>query len=59
MTFILLKIELIPIPGVGTAAGVVAGMFVNGLLNVEFGKTKKSVMDRVKGGFRKLKSWFS
>ncbi|MEI3613012.1 T7SS effector LXG polymorphic toxin [Pseudogracilibacillus sp. SO30301A] len=50
---------LIPIPGVGTAAGVVAGMFVNVLLNVELGKTKKSVMDRVKGGFRKLKGWFS
>lgn len=57
MVFRLLKIKLILIPGVGTTVGVVAGMFV--FLNIKIGKTKISVMDRVKGGFRKLKSWIS
>lgn len=50
---------LIPIPGVGTAAGVAAGMIVNWVLNIKVGKTKKSAMDVIKGGFRKLKGWFS
>lgn len=50
---------LIPIPGVGTAAGAAAGLVVNGLLNVEFGKSKRSVMDRAKSGFQKIKGWFS
>lgn len=49
----------IPIPGVGTAAGVAVGMLVNGVFNIKFGKKQKSIMDRIKGGFRKLKSWFS
>lgn len=41
----------IPIPGVGTAVGIVAGIGVNALLNRK-GKSGKSVMDRVKGWFR-------
>ncbi|WP_096186925.1 T7SS effector LXG polymorphic toxin [Evansella halocellulosilytica] len=41
----------IPIPGVGTAIGVVAGIGANALLNVKFGKSDKSVMDRMKGWF--------
>ncbi|MCK0473463.1 T7SS effector LXG polymorphic toxin [Halalkalibacter sp. APA_J-10(15)] len=41
----------IPIPGVGTAVGMAAGIGANALLNVKFGKSDKSVMDRVKGWF--------
>jgi toxin YxiD len=43
---------MIPIPGVGTAIGVVAGIGTNAILNHKFGKSKKSMMDRVKGWFR-------
>lgn len=47
---------LIPIPGVGTAVGVTAGIFVNGYLNRrskdKYGRQKKdSVMDKIKGWF--------
>ena len=42
---------LIPIPGVGTAVGVVAGIAVNSLLNVKFGDDDKSAMDHIKGWF--------
>ncbi|WMT18244.1 LXG domain-containing protein [Parageobacillus toebii] len=42
---------IVPIPGVGTAIGVGFGIFANWALNNQFGKSKKSVMDR-------LKSWF-
>ncbi|WP_082415900.1 T7SS effector LXG polymorphic toxin [Numidum massiliense] len=41
----------IPIPGVGTAIGVGAGILINSALNIKFGKSKKSVMDRIKGWF--------
>ena len=47
----------IPIPGVGTAIGVVAGIGANALLNVEFGG--KSIMDRAKDAVNKIKGWFS
>ncbi|MFA9457544.1 T7SS effector LXG polymorphic toxin [Halalkalibacter sp. AB-rgal2] len=43
---------LIPIPGVGTAVGAGLGIVANSLLNVKFGKSEKSVMDRVKGWFK-------
>ncbi|WP_106496024.1 T7SS effector LXG polymorphic toxin [Lentibacillus sp. Marseille-P4043] len=49
----------IPIPVVGTAIGVAAGIGVNSLLNVKFGKSNKSVMDRAKDAFHKLTGWFS
>ncbi|PAF16574.1 T7SS effector LXG polymorphic toxin [Terribacillus saccharophilus] len=48
----------IPIPGVGTAIGVAAGVAANVMLNLKFGKSEKSIMDRAKGGFQKLKGWF-
>lgn len=41
----------IPIPGVGTAVGVMFGVFANMALNTKFGKSNKSVMDRIKGWF--------
>ena len=47
----------IPIPGVGTAVGVVAGIGANALLNMEF--DGKSMMDRAKGAVNKIKGWFS
>ncbi|WP_405101053.1 hypothetical protein [Oceanobacillus sp. FSL H7-0719] len=49
----------VPIPGVGTAIGVAAGLGVDWILNQGFGKSGKSVMDRAKGAFRKIKGWFS
>lgn len=49
----------IPIPGVGTAVGVAAGIGGNWLLNKGFGKSEKSVMDRAKGAINKIKGWFS
>lgn len=49
----------IPIPGVGTAIGVVAGVGANWLLNKKFGKSEKSVMDYTKSAFRKVKNWFN
>ena len=42
---------LIPIPGVGTAVGIAAGIAVNSLLNVKFGDDNKSAMDHIKGWF--------
>ncbi|MGX1265308.1 archaellum component FlaC [Rossellomorea marisflavi] len=42
----------IPIPGVGTAIGAGAGIFVNTLLNRKSKKTGKSPMDKIKGWFR-------
>ena len=42
----------IPIPGVGTAIGVAAGIALNSFLNVKLGKGKKSAMDKIKGWFR-------
>jgi hypothetical protein len=41
----------IPIPGVGTAVGIAAGVAVNSLLNVKFGDDNKSAMDHIKGWF--------
>ena len=49
----------IPIPGVGTAIGVIGGIIANTLLNAEFGKSGKSIMDRAKGAVNKIKGWFS
>ncbi|WP_249872492.1 T7SS effector LXG polymorphic toxin [Oceanobacillus saliphilus] len=49
----------IPIPGVGTAVGVIAGLTANWALNQGFGKSDKSVMDRAKGAIHKIKGWFS
>ncbi|WP_163581069.1 T7SS effector LXG polymorphic toxin [Gracilibacillus saliphilus] len=49
----------IPIPGVGTLVGAGFGILANGLLNRGFGKSGKSVMDRVKDGFHKITGWFS
>ncbi|MEW4287997.1 ribonuclease YeeF family protein [Rossellomorea marisflavi] len=43
---------LIPIPGVGTAVGALIGIAANSVLQIKFGKKKKSVMDRVKGWFK-------
>ncbi|RIW29379.1 transposase [Bacillus salacetis] len=42
----------IPIPGVGTAIGIGAGMFANYLLNKKSEKSGKSVLDNIKGWFR-------
>ena len=42
---------LIPIPGVGTAIGIGAGLVANSFLNIKFGKEDKSVMDHIKGWF--------
>jgi toxin YxiD len=42
---------IIPIPGVGTAVGVLAGIGINALLNTKMGKSKKSAMDHIKGWF--------
>lgn len=50
---------IVPIPGVGTAIGVVAGVGANLLLNKKFGKSEKSVMDYTKSAFRKVKNWFN
>lgn len=42
----------IPIPGVGTALGAIAGAIVNERLsNFKFGKSKKTGMERIKGWF--------
>lgn len=49
----------IPIPGVGTAVGVVAGMAANWVLNKGIFKDGKSIMDKAKGVFRKIKGWFN
>lgn len=49
----------IPIPGVGTAIGAGLGVLTNIGLNMKFGKSKKSVMDRTKDTFHKVKGWFS
>ncbi len=43
---------------VAVTATVIVGWGIGKLLDVEFGKTKQSVSDRVKKGYRKLKSWF-
>ena len=43
---------LIPIPGVGTAVGMAAGIGANWLLNKKFGDSDKSAMDHIKGWFR-------
>lgn len=42
---------LIPIPGVGTAAGVLAGLTINYLITKKDKKSGKSIMDHVKGWF--------
>ncbi|MEK4130766.1 LXG domain-containing protein [Solibacillus sp. FSL W8-0474] len=42
----------VPIPGVGTAIGVTAGIFINGLLNKKDKETGESAMDKIKGWFR-------
>lgn len=42
---------LIPIPGVGTAIGVIAGIGLNTLLNTKMGESNKSAMDHIKGWF--------
>src|SRR5690625_2417608 len=49
----------IPIPGVGTAIGAGVGILANMALNAKWGKGKKSVMDRTKDAFHKVKGWFS
>ncbi|GEM_PF-5737164 len=49
----------IPIPGVGTAIGVGIGIMANIGLNYKFGKSDKSLMDRVKSEVNKIKGWFS
>ncbi|WP_449354456.1 T7SS effector LXG polymorphic toxin [Virgibacillus natechei] len=49
----------IPIPGVGTAIGAGVGIAANWALNLKFGDSDKSVMDRAKGAFHKVKGWFS
>lgn len=49
----------IPIPGVGTAVGAGFGIAFNWALNKKLGKSDKSLMDRAKGAFHKLKDWFS
>ncbi len=41
----------VPIPGVGTAIGVAAGLFINGMLNKKDKKSGKSAMDTIKGWF--------
>ena len=43
---------LIPIPGVGTAIGVGAGIVANWALNKKWGDSKESAMDKIKGWFR-------
>ncbi|MDE5415232.1 hypothetical protein [Alkalihalobacterium chitinilyticum] len=43
---------LIPIPGVGTAVGAGLGIAVNWALNKNWGTSEKSIMDKIKGGFR-------
>ena len=57
--FTALGTAAIPIPGVGTAVGVGLGLVANWALNLKVGKSKKSVMDRAKSGFQKIKGWFS
>ncbi|MFG6495748.1 LXG domain-containing protein [Fictibacillus sp. UD] len=42
---------LIPIPGVGTAVGIAAGIGFNTLLNRKSKKSGKSIMDNIKGWF--------
>src|SRR5699024_12055877 len=48
----------VPIPGVGTAIGVGVGVLANWALNKKW-DGKKSGMDVVKGGLRKIKGWFN
>ncbi len=42
---------IIPIPGVGTAVGIAAGIGFNTLLNRKSKKSGKSIMDNIKGWF--------
>ncbi|KAA0955566.1 transposase [Sporosarcina sp. ANT_H38] len=49
--FTALGTALIPIPGVGTAVGVIVGIAVNSFLNTKMGKDDKSAMDHIKGWF--------
>ena len=44
----------IPIPGVGTAAGIIVGIGINSFLNAKNTETGKTKMDKLKGG----KDWF-
>lgn len=39
-------------------AAIIVGVGIGKLLDIKFGKTKKSVTDRIKGGYRKIKGWF-
>ena len=57
--FIAAGTAFIPIPGVGTAVGAVAGIAANAILNLELFKGKKSIMDKTKDAFHKVKGWFS
>ena len=41
----------VPVPGVGTAIGVAAGLFINTMLNKKDKKTGESAMDKIKGWF--------
>ena len=50
-----------PIIGAGVLAGTITvGVAILGgiLVNAKFGKENKSIADRIKGGYRKIKGWF-
>lgn len=49
----------VTLPAVAAAAVVITvGIVVNKVLDIKIGKSGKSINDRIKGGYRKIKGWF-